>query len=207
MIGVILGTGPSLSLVADELRQLKADGKVMLFGMNNSYKDFDLDVWLACDPKWHEVNGQVTLDCDQWHWDKGICEKYGYKHIPGLWLPGLSTDPDYISFGHSSGWQCLNLAAVQYRCEMVLLCGYDMTYREGEKRHYFTGLSNVDGEYPEPLRKWSLFDKPDKTGLLYDYAHIADQCRRGEVCPIVNCTENSAMSCFEMGQISDFVHS
>ena len=203
-VGVILGTGPSLADVADELRALKAAGKVMLFGMNNSYKDFDLDVWLACDPAWHKHNGQVTIDADCWHWDKVICEKYGYKHIPGLWLDGLSTDKDYISFGHSSGWQCLNLA-VHYGCDPILLCGYDMTYRKGKPRHYFTGLSEVEGEYPEPLRKHSLFLKSDGSGLLPNYAHIADQCRRGEVVPIVNCTKHSAMTCFPMGELSDFV--
>jgi len=201
---VILGTGPSLAPVADQLRELKAAGKVMLFGMNNSYKDFDLDVWLACDPAWHKHNGKVDLDCDQWHWDKDICDRYGYRHKPGLWLDGLSTDKDYISFGHSSGWQCLNLA-VHYGCDPILLCGYDMTYRKGEARHYFKGLSDVAGEYPQPLRKWSLFDKPDKTGLLYDYKHIADQAERGEIPPVYNCTPGSAMTWFPFAQIADFV--
>ena len=203
-IGVILGTGPSLADVADELRELKAAGKVMLFGMNNSYKDFDLDVWLACDPKWHEINGQVDLDCDQWHWDKDICKRYGYKHIPGLWLDGLSTDSDYISFGHSSGWQCLNLA-VHYGCEPILLCGYDMSYTAGKPRHYFTGLSDMAGEYPDALRKHSLFLKPDGSGLLPNYAHIAEQCNAGEIPPVINCTRGSAMTCFPFGKIADYV--
>jgi len=203
MIGVILGTGPSLARVADQLRAMKAAGKVMLFGMNNSYEDFDLDCWLACDPAWHKLNGKIELECDQWHWDKDICSRYGYRHIPGLWLDGLSTDPDFISYGHSSGWQCLNLA-VHYGCSPILLCGYDMTYRAGEPRHYFKGLSDVPGEYPEPLRKWSLFDKPDQTGLLYDYRHIAEQCNRGEIPPILNCTTGSAMQWFPFAQIADF---
>lgn len=208
MRGVILGTGPSLSKVADELREMQAAGKVMLFGMNNSFNDFDLDVWLACDPLWHKHNGKVEIRGDQWHWDWEICEKYGYEYIEGRWLDGLSTDPDYISYGHSSGWQCLNLARHYHAAgkisDEILLCGYDMTYRPGEPRHYFSGVSDVAGEYPEPLRKWSLFDKPDRTGLLYDYRHIAEQCNRGEIPPILNCTPGSAMKWFPFAEIADF---
>ena len=203
MIGAVLGTGPSLSDVADELRELKAAGKVMLFGINRTFEDFDLDVWIQCDPAMHEHYGQVEGDFDKWHWDLGVCERFGYRYIQGIWLDGLSTDPDYLSLGHASGWQALQLAAVQYHCDTVLLVGHDMRYNG--QRHYFSGLSDVEGEYPAHLRKQSLFLKPDGSGLLPNYAHIADQCKRGEVVPIVNCTKNSAMTCFPMGQLSDFV--
>jgi len=203
MIGVVIGTGPSLSDVADELRQLKAAGRVKLFGINNTYKDFDLDVWIACDPTWHAHYGQVCGDFDKWHWDAEICHKYGYEFVSGVWLDGLSLDKTKLSLGHSSGWQALQLA-VHYGCDKILLVGYDMTYREGESRHYFS-LSDVKGEYPEPLRKWSLFDKPDKTGLLYNYKHIADQCERGELPPIINCTPRSAMHWFPIMPLTEAI--
>jgi len=199
--GVVIGTGPSLAAVADDLRDLRARDKVRLFGINSTYLDFDLDVWIACDPKWNRHYGKIEIDADQWHWDVDICADYGYQHIPGEWLPGLSLDPGVISFGHSSGWQALNLAAVTYRCNPVLLVGYDMTYRKNEPRHYFKGLSDIDGEYPEALRKWSLFDKPNKTGLLYDYKNIADQVARGELPPIINCTPDSAMRWFPIMEL------
>ena len=199
---VILGTGPSLAEVADDL-----DG-FMLFGCNDTFRDFDLDVWLACDPKWHAKRGPISLPCDQWHWDKAICERGGYRYIEGRWFDGLSTDPSWISYGHSSGWQLLNLAVHYITWGLaeppILLVGYDMTYRKGEPRHYFKGLSDTDGEYDGELRKWSLFDKPDGTGLLYDYQHIAKQCERGEIPPIINCTPRSAMQWFPFGIINDY---
>lgn len=201
-IGVILGTGPSLALVADELRELKAAGKVMLFGINNTYNDFDLDVHIACDPKWHDIYSPVEGDFDRVHWDLNVCEKYGYRFIQGIWLDGLSTDPDYLSLGHASGWQALQLAAVQYRCEKVLLVGHDMRY-DGQ-RHYFSGLSEVAGEYPQALRKHSLFLKPDGSGLLPNYSHIAAQADRGEIPPVYNCTQGSAMTCFPFAEIGDY---
>lgn len=203
MIGVILGTGPSLSKVADEIRELKAAGKIMLFGINNTYQDFDLDTWIACDPKWHEHYGQVEGDFQKWHWDFNICQEYGYKYIQGIWIDGLSTDPYYLSLGHASAWQALGLA-VHARCDPILLVGHDMCYKKGLPRHYFN-LSDVDGEYPEPLRKWSAFLKPDGSGLLPNYQHIAAQCNLGEIPPVINCTTDSKMRCFPMGVLSDFV--
>lgn len=203
MIGVVIGTGPSLADVADDLHELKAEGRITLFGINNTYKDFNLDSWIACDPKWHEHYGQVYGDFDKWHWDKDICREYGYKWIHGIWLDGLSTDPDHLSLGHASGWQALNLA-VHYRCDKILLVGHDMTYRENEPRHYFN-LSDKDGEYPQPLRKYSEFLKPDGSGLLTNYKHIADQCERGEIPKIYNCTPQSAMTWFPMSDIWEHV--
>ena len=203
MIGVVIGTGPSLANVADQLRELKAAGKVMLFGINRTFLDFDLDVWIQCDDKMHYHYGQVEGDFDKWHYLPEICEKYGYKHIEGVWLDGLSTDKTKLSLGHASGWQALQLA-VHYDCDVILLVGHDMRYDNGP-RHYFSGLSEANGEYPAALRKHSLFLKPDGSGLLPNYAHIANQCKRGEVVPIVNCTKHSAMTCFPMGKLSDFV--
>lgn len=203
-VGVVIGTGPSLADIADDVRQLKAEGRVKLFGINNTHQDFDLDCWIACDPTWHNHYGRISGDFDKWHWDKGICEKYGYRYIEGRWEDGLSTDPNYLSLGHASGWQALNLA-VHYGCEKILLVGHDMTYRENEPRHYFTDVSDVAGEYPQSLRKYSLFAKPDKTGLLYNYKHIADQAERGEIPPIINCTIRSAMTWFPIDHIWNHV--
>ena len=199
MLGVVIGTGPSLALVAGTVRAMDA----FRIGVNNTYQDFPLNAWIACDPNWHSHYGKVSGDFDKWHWDAGICNRHGYRHIRGEWLDGLSTDPSVISYGHSSGWQALNLA-VHYRCNPILLVGFDMTYRQDEPRHYFDGLSDVAGEYPAALRKQSEFAKPDQTGLLYDYRHIADQAARAEIPPIYNCSPGSAMHWFPKRDIREF---
>lgn len=161
--------------------------------MNNVHEDIDLNVWIACDPSWHETYSPVTGDFEKFHWDRSICNKYGYRYIEGRWAEGLSLDPDYIHYNHSSGAQALNLA-VLYGCNPILLVGFDMHY-SGPQRHYFGGLSDTDGEYPDHLRKYSSFD-----GLLGDYQKIADQDGLPE---IINCTPGSAMTCFPMGEIDD----
>jgi hypothetical protein len=163
------------------------------FGVNNTHKDIELDVWIACDPKWHDHYGQVEGDFEKWHWDQAICDRYGYQFIEGRWGDGLSLNPEYIHYGHSSGYQALNLA-VLYGCNPIYLVGYDMHYNN-EQRHYFNGLSDSPGEYPADLRKWSTFD-----GLLKCYETIASQ---PDLPTIINCSPGSAMTCFPMGELPD----
>lgn len=188
---IIIGTGPSLNI--EQVKAAQARGCV-LFGVNNTYLDFDLDVWIACDPAWHAAYSPAPGDFHKWHWDKAICEKYGYRYITGRWGDGLSLDPACIHYGHSSGYQALNLA-VHYGCGRVLLAGFDMHYRRGQ-RHYFAGLSDKSGEYPQQLRKFSTFD-----GLIQCYQTIADQ--QG-LPPIINCTPGSALRCFPFGDLNDY---
>lgn len=189
---IIIGTGPSLTDQKPHIERLQRQG-FKLFGVNNTYMDFDLDVWIACDPKWHKLCSPVLGHFDKWHWDKSICDRYGYEHIAGIWEDGLSTDKSYIHYGHSSGYQALNLA-VHYGASEIYLAGYDMSYKV-PKRHYFSGLSGQDGEYPKPLRKHSTFD-----GLVKCYETIAKQ--KG-LPKIYNATRDSALSCFEFKYLED----
>lgn len=207
MIGVVIGTGPSLDVEAT--RRVKG----LLFGVNNTFDDFELDHWIACDPAWHQHYGQVVGDFEKWHWDAGICQRYGYRYIEGRWADGVSPPgSNWISYNHGSGPQALNLATSIVQCDAVLLVGHDMRYQAGTPRHYFRDLSEVPGEYPGPLRKWSPFEKPkraggahpDGDGILYNYKHIAEQAARGEICPVYNCTPNSAMRWFPFRDLADF---
>ena len=198
--GIILGTGPSLNDSAETVRALQERG-ALLFGPNNTFRDFALNVWLACDPKWHEIYGKIEIPgCDHWHWDKDICDKHGYRYIEGVWVDGLWVeDKTKISLNHCSGAQLLNLAC-HYDCDPILLVGHDFSYEPGKPRHYFSDLSDVNGEYPAQLRKWSKFQKPDGNDLMTVYKHIADQ----EGLPaIINCTPDSALKWFPMGELKE----
>lgn len=185
---VIIGTGPSLASQAQAVR----DSGAVLFGVNNTFRDFDLDVWIACNHEWHAVYSPVEGRFEKWHWDRGVCDRYGYKYIEGRWGAGLSLDPEYIHYGHSSGYQALNLA-VLYGCGPIYLAGYDMHYPR-ERRHYFDGLSETPGEYPAEMRKFSTFE-----GLIGCYQTIADQA--ASLPEIINATPGSALRCFPFGNL------
>ena len=173
-----------------------------MYGCNNTYIDFDLDVWLACDPKWHTHYGQVYGDFEKWHWDKVICARYGYRYVEGVWVDGLwLKDKSKISLNHCSGAQLLNLAA--FECDEIILVGHDFTYSPDQPRHYFSGLSDIDGEYPPALRKYSKFIKNNGTDdLLAVYKRISETPGLPR---IINCTPDSALPWFEMGNLGDWL--
>lgn len=202
MIGVILGTGPSLTGMRDEIIQLRKQDRIRIFGVNHTYRDFPVDVLICCDPAFHALYGKIPFEGDHWHWDKEICAKHGYKYIEGRWFDGLSTDPTWISLNHCSSAQALNLA-VHYGCDPILLAGHDFSYPKGQPRHYFSDLSDVDGEYPETLRKYSKFDKQGQgNDLMAVYKYIADQ--KG-LPPIINVSPGSALKHFPMMTISEAI--
>jgi hypothetical protein len=219
LIGIVLGTGPSLTQSAPMVRELGERG-ALLFGCNNTFEDFELDCWLACDEKWHRHYGKVTGRFDKFHWDKAICAEYGYRYVRGLWIvdgkpyprdqyitpPGPCgglwlEDQTSISLNHCSAAQLLNLAVNQYQCETTLLIGHDFHYN-GPQRHYFSGLSDKAGEYPSEIRKFSEFQKPDGDDLMAVYKRISEQAGLPR---IVNCTPGSALPWFEFGNLEDFL--
>lgn len=187
-IGVIVGTGPSLTKVQlDQVKHLKK------FGCNNAIFDCDLDVHLACNIEWwdHYCKATEKHRCDKWTWDKATAEKYGLNYIEGRWGDGLSTDPNYIHYHHGSGPQILNLA-YHYGVKTFLLIGWDMCYRE--KRHYF-------GEYPEQLRH---FPKTGPNGELTGLIKEMETIKPIEYnINVINCTPDSAMTCFPLRSLSE----
>lgn len=196
-IGIIIGTGPSLEIQLPDIRRLHQQG-ARIYAVNNSYQDLPLgprDAWIACDPLWHQEYSPVRLEARQFHWDRGICERYGYTWIEGRWFDGLSIDPAWIAYNHSSSAQALNLSVLDGNT-VNLLAGFDMRYPPG-RRHYFDGLSDQPGEYPPALQKFSSFD-----GLIECYEAIA---RQSGLPAIINCTPGSALRCFPMGQLTDYM--
>ena len=169
----------------------------------------ELSALLACNPEWWDYywprdenlrRGEFT----KWTWDKPTADKYGLAYIEGRWGDGLSTDPGYIHYGHSSGYQLLGLALHHGITEFVLIGydlrypqGYSKTYRDpGGDRHYF-------GEYPKELEHWpAAGPNGEMTGLLECYRTI----KPAELgIRIINCSEGSALDFFEMGDLGDWI--
>lgn len=201
MLGLIVGTGPSLGAVLEDLPRF--DG--LVFTCNLTFRDVHTDCWLACDPAFHAYYGDVVRaeTFDKWHWDAGICEKYGYRYVEGVWMDGLyMADKGKISLNHCSGAQLLNLAANQYECSEIVLIGHDFHYN-APQRHYFDNLSETPGEYPREIRKFSKFDKQGQgNDLLNVYRHIAEQ---DGLPPIYNATEGTALKWFQQRPLTDFL--
>lgn len=165
---------------------------------------------LSCNPEWWDeywIDDRLRLGCfSKWTWDKATADRYGLAHIKGRWASGLSIDPEYIHYGHSSGYQLINLALHHGVTEFVLI-GYDLRYPKdydglrkntGGDRHFF-------GEYPEKLQHWTktgIGPNGELLGLLECYKTIIPKTYGIR---IINCSPDSALDFFEMGELDDWL--
>jgi hypothetical protein len=205
--GIICGTGPSLT--PEVIESLKHT-RWPLFGCNNTYQELPLSVLLSCNPEWWEYywNDPALRDhpAEKWTWDKGTADKLGINYIRGEWMDGFSTDPNVISYGHSSGYQLCNLA-LHYGVKQLILIGFDMKFpggydgirkKPGSGRHYF-------GEYPPDLVHWTkvnVGDQGELNGLLECYATVDCEALGIE---IINCSPGTALDCFGLGELEDYL--
>lgn len=204
MRGIVIGTGPSLTQEAIE--QINTS-QLPKLGCNNTYNVVNLTALLACNPEWwdHYWRQDDALSrgtFSKWTWDKPTADKYGLAYIRGEWGDGLSTDPDVIHYGHSSGYQLVNLALHHGITDMVLI-GYDLRYPAGYQRTQRDpgGDRHFFGEYPKALEHWPMVGaNGEMTGLLDCYRTIdpGDYGIR-----IINCSPGSALDFFEMGNLAD----
>ena len=207
MRGLIIGTGPSLT---PQALKLIRKSRLPKFGCNNVYQSVDLDVLLSCNPEWWDYyyprDSKLRLGTfTKWTWDEPTADKYGIAYIKGEWGDGLSKDPEVIHYGHSSGYQLINLALHHHVTEFILI-GYDLRFPKGYDghkklpggdRHYF-------GEYPKELQHWTRFNMGDNgelNGLLKCYRTIKpdDYGIR-----IINCSPDSALDFFETGNLEEY---
>jgi hypothetical protein len=226
-VGIIIGTGPSLT--EDQVRIISAYRRgdpnpwwrptFRVFGINNTFQlPVPIDAFFACNPTWWDHYGKdpqlqsrrgIT---EMWTWDLDTARRHNLNYCPGRWSGGkrnvtsLSTDPEYIHYGHGSGYEVMGIA-YHYGVRHFILVGYDLAYRggydpanqnPGSGRHYF-------GEYPANLQHWPgrsgenfNLQNGDMTGLL-DCYHTIDCDRLG--LRITNCSPGSALNFFETGDL------
>jgi hypothetical protein len=100
----------------------------------------------------------------------------------------------------------MNLA-ILYGCTKLVLIGHDMKFAPDYKpqkqdpgsipRHYF-------GEYPKKLQHWPSVKVRQGVldGLIEAYKGIRDDIRARQISvDIVNCTPDSALKMFRMGEL------
>lgn len=217
-VGILLATGPSFDVSAREEIQAaveRTDRNVFkVFSVNNALFAMDsvVDVHFSCNPEWWDyymqdgfiVRKLVEQDRIQfWTWDFKTAEKYGLNFIQGRWSGGprnvtsLSQNPNYIHFGHGSGYECLGLM-YHYGIRTVLLVGFDMRFpsRYNAAARIPGGMRHFFGEYPEPLQHWpgpSVDSDGTLRGLIELYETI--DCKKLGL-NIINTTLDSAMATF-----------
>lgn len=203
MKAIIIGTGPGLTKEQMILaKKAQLENNAVLFGVNHAYR-FGLDVFLACNWEYYrEFWGELkNYSCDKWTWHKPTADKYGIKYVEGKWLPGLSTDKNYIHYHHGSGPQIVNIA-LHYGAKEMYLIGWDMRYPGKVDNRTYTAKRHYFGEYPKALQHWpQTGPNGEFTGLIEEMETIKPEDYDIQ---IYNCTKGSALKCYPFLSTSEF---
>jgi hypothetical protein len=118
-------------------------------------------------------------------------------------LPGLSTDPNVLHHGHSSGFQLVGMA---YRAgfHRIILLGYDMKFApdyDGRQQMVGGGPRHFFGEYERELQHWPSVKV--KGGVHVELCELYRSVAEQGLVEIINCTPDSALDCFPRRSIGE----
>jgi len=193
---VLVSGGPSLSIGQIHTAKIAwVEGRTKVIGVNDAYR---IAPWInglyAADIRWwdhHIEEVRKTHIPLLWSQHDKACKQYGLWFTPGHSQnphgPGLSLDPNYIRFGHNSGFQAFNIA-VLLGCKRIILLGYDYTMGEAGERHWF-------GNHPSPMNKAPDYDSWAK--CYNSTVDILDDIG----CEVINCSPRSIIDCFPKSTI------
>lgn len=184
---ILIATGPSLDeRTVDIIRKYK--DRFIIFGCNDSYRLVDfLNVHYACDKQWWSMWGEdfkrERPNLYSWTQDKSSAIEFKVNYTNGKHQRGMSLDGNFIHFGSNSGYQLLNLAFLM-GCKKFILVGYNMQVVDN-KRHFF-------GDHPKGLNNSSPYPR-----FIKAYETIQPAIKE----LVVNCTPNSALTCFRQNDL------
>lgn len=209
-VAVCFASGPHLTPeVLDLIRPYHEAGRIVTCGLNDTYRIVDfLDEFYACDQHWWKYHLDHASDAgkhsgvkrhvldDQpntriWgnHTASRVLNEYDRINVVRGQggTKGFSEDPKLICWGSNSGFQLLNLV-YHFGVSKMLLVGYNMCVpnKGGLKAHHFFG------PHPKPMSQSGAYK-----GFVKQYHHIQGHIKK----IIVNCTTDSALDCFETGDL------
>jgi len=188
---VILASGPSLTDEQCEyVRERQQAGACRVIAINSTcFRAPWADTCYAFDWEWwHRYHAEAPDHKEKVTGSPQAAELYGLTlaHVvPGS---GLSTKPGTVYSGLNSGHQAIQWA-YQSGASAIYLLGYDMQHTGG-RRHWHgdhpPGLTNAEG-----IQGW-----------VPKFAPLAKALALVGV-PVVNCSTETALTCFERGRIND----
>lgn len=150
--------------------------------------------------RWVQVK---ALPAEKWTTNDKAAAEFGINWIAEVNKPGLSTDPNLLHHGHSSGYQLVGMA---YRAgaDRIVLLGYDMKFApdyDGKTKRIGSGPRHFFGEYERELQHWPSVRV--QAGVHVELLDLYRSVAKQGLVEIVNCTPGSALDCFPRMDISD----
>ncbi len=209
---IIAGTG--LSLTPESIaycNEARKAGKARIFAANRAHELFDCDVLAAINSAFYPLWWDSIKDkhCDKWTTSLGtsripavdLTEKYPeVQYIDARLKAGLSKDPSYVHYHHTTGAMLINIAYL-YGCTRLILIGFDMRYQGKVNDTKYNKPRRYLGEDAITQKHWMKTDaKGDWHNVIPGFKTINPADYGIE---IINCTPDSALRCFPMMNLDE----
>lgn len=195
----VIAPGPSLT--AEDAN--RPDGPVVAVGDAWRLRPTAEVLYHADHDWWDRHRGVPEFRGEKWIQDKpdrrdvllgaAAAERWGLRCVRGESRRGFSLDPALIHHGLNSGFQAVNLAVLLALVpERIVLLGFDMKPGADGRRHFF-------GEHPQGLRPTPV---GDYAAFAAAFA-LAAPTLAGAGIDVVNCTRDTALTCFRRAPLEE----
>lgn len=174
---ICIASGPSLTQA--DVDMCRGKGKVYVVKECRHLAPW-ADVLYAADTDWwDDQNGAKDFAGERWTVSVEAAQKFGLNYIEARtdWL--WSTTKGKVATGGNSGFQIINMAALD-GAERIILLGYDMGHSAGQNKHWW------DDDHPRESRysNYALWMQ-----------HMAKAAKYIEI-PVLNASRESAIKTF-----------
>lgn len=156
----------------------------VLIVVNNTYELFPFaDVLYAGDMMWwRQYHKEVSkrFKGERWSSHESIAQLFHTSYVKCIHKPGLGLN--MIHSNGNSGFQAINLAYL-FGSRHILLTGFDM--KKGPK-----GESHWHGDHPKNMVQGQVFDQ-----WIHKAATLAKDLKH-HGCEVINCTVDTALTCW-----------
>lgn len=206
----VVATGPSLTEeVIQTVRMARWLHQWRVIAVNDAYRVMPwADAMYACDNHWwlkverdfskfqgelwtshEEINHPHEVHAND---AREVIAKFPQvRLVAGRDGSEFSFNPEFIRYGHTSGFQAMNLSLLK-GCREIVLVGFDARHVDG-KAHFF-------GDHPTELHTTS------DLGYRAHVRHFEHAAKRlPPDVSIINATPGSAIKCFPMMSLEDAI--
>ncbi|MEO8754849.1 MAG: hypothetical protein ABI624_19460 [Casimicrobiaceae bacterium] len=190
-------SGPSFTPEqAEQVEGARAAGLVRVLAINATVFTLpNVDAMFASDRVFWIAHGARVLQEFRgqiWTADKLSADEFGLRYVPRVrHVEGLSRDFGAVSGGGNSGYAGVNLAYLFGARELLALVGFDMCLTNGRTHHHGDHTGRLANPTANALAVWAG-----------RFPALARDLKAAGV-NVVNCTVNTALTCFPRASLED----
>ncbi len=175
---ICIASGPSLA--QEDVDFCRGKGRVYVVKECRHMAPWADVLYAADEDWWFKFEGCPDFQGERWTVSKKAADRFGLHYAEAKTQWHWSTTQGALATGGNSGFQAMNLAALQ-GAERIVLLGYDMGHAAGQNKHWW------DEKHPRHSRESNYAGWLERMDRAAPFITV----------PVLNASRQSAIRCFE----------